>query len=108
MSIFIGRRPEAAFTRVPNEWARDPKLSTKAKGLLTYLLSHEDGYQLSMKQVIAEVKASPKPIILFIDEAHTIIGAGGSRQAAREIANVLNEGNRQGGVTLSPRVMGAR
>jgi len=38
----------------------------------------------------------------------TIIGAGGSRQAAREIANVLNEGNRQGGVTLSPRVMGAR
>lgn len=54
MAIFIGRRPEAGFTRVPNEWARDPKLTTKAKGLLTYLLSHQDGYQLSLKQVIAE------------------------------------------------------
>lgn len=38
----------------------------------------------------------------------TIIGAGGSRAAAREIANVLNDGARQGGVTLSPRVMGMR
>lgn len=54
MAIFIGRRPDAAFTRVPNEWARDPKLSTKAKGLLLYLLSHQDGYQLTVQQAIAE------------------------------------------------------
>jgi hypothetical protein len=54
VAIFIGRRPEAGFTRIPNAWARDPKLTTKAKGLLTYLLSHQDGYQLSLKQVIAE------------------------------------------------------
>jgi hypothetical protein len=54
MAIFIGGRPDTAFTRVPNAWARDPKLTTKAKGLLLYLLSHEDGYQLSLKQVIAE------------------------------------------------------
>ena len=31
-----------------------PETTTKAKGLLTYLLSHQDGYQLSLKQVIAE------------------------------------------------------
>lgn len=54
MAIFIGQRPEASFTRVPNEWARDPKLSFKAKGLLTYLLSHQDGYRLTVEQVIAE------------------------------------------------------
>lgn len=54
MAIFIGRRPETAFTRVPNDWARDPKLSTRAKGLLTYLLSHRDGYRLTVQQVIAE------------------------------------------------------
>jgi len=54
MAIFIGRRPEVGFTRVPNDWARDPKLTTKAKGLLTYLLSHQDGYRLTVQQVIAE------------------------------------------------------
>ena len=30
-----------------------------------------------MKGLIEEVKSSPTPIILFIDEAHTMIGAGG-------------------------------
>jgi type VI secretion system protein VasG len=34
------------------------------------------------------VKASPKPIILFIDEAHTIIGAGGA-QGGGDAANLL-------------------
>lgn len=36
-----------------------------------------------------------------------VIGNGGARQAAREIANVLNEGNRQGGVTLAPGLLRA-
>ena len=35
-------------------------------------------FENRLKGVIAEVKASPHPIILFIDEAHTLIGAGGS------------------------------
>jgi type VI secretion system protein VasG len=38
--------------------------------------------------VINEVKGSPKPIILFIDEAHTMIGAGGS-QGGGDAANLL-------------------
>jgi hypothetical protein len=38
----------------------------------------------------------------------TIVGGGGARGAAREIANVLNDGARLGGVRLSPGLMGAR
>jgi len=38
--------------------------------------------------VIDEVKKSPKPIILFIDEAHTIIGAGG-QAGQNDAANLL-------------------
>src|SRR5262245_62794472 len=41
-----------------------------------------------MKGVISEVKSSAKPIILFIDEAHTIIGAGG-QQGGGDSANLL-------------------
>lgn len=38
--------------------------------------------------MIDEVKASPKPIILFIDEAHTLIGAGGNAGGS-DAANLL-------------------
>ena len=45
-------------------------------------------FENRLKQVIDEVKASPIPIILFIDEAHTLIGAGG--QAGQgDAANML-------------------
>ncbi len=35
-------------------------------------------FENRLKSVIQEVKSSPQPIILFIDEAHMLIGAGGS------------------------------
>ena len=45
-------------------------------------------FENRLKSVIEEVKASPKPIVLFIDEAHTMIGAGG--QAGQgDAANIL-------------------
>ncbi len=45
-------------------------------------------FENRLKSVIDEVKASPTPIILFIDEAHTMIGAGG--QAGQgDAANLL-------------------
>ena len=45
-------------------------------------------FENRLKSVINEVKASPQPIILFIDEAHTMIGAGG--QAGQgDAANLL-------------------
>jgi type VI secretion system protein VasG len=45
-------------------------------------------FEQRLKGVIAEIKASPTPIILFIDEAHTLIGAGGA-QGTGDAANLL-------------------
>ncbi len=45
-------------------------------------------FEQRLKSVIQEVKSSPKPIILFIDEAHTLIGAGGA-QGTGDAANML-------------------
>jgi type VI secretion system protein VasG len=45
-------------------------------------------FENRLKGVIAEVKSSAKPIVLFIDEAHTIIGAGGP-QGGGDAANLL-------------------
>jgi len=45
-------------------------------------------FENRLKSVIDEVKQSPKPIILFIDEAHTLIGAGNSGGQG-DAANIL-------------------
>ncbi|RYZ11869.1 MAG: type VI secretion system ATPase TssH [Comamonadaceae bacterium] len=45
-------------------------------------------FENRLKSVIAEVKASPTPVILFIDEAHQLIGAGGS-EGQGDAANLL-------------------
>ena len=45
-------------------------------------------FENRLKSVITEVKASAKPIILFIDEAHTLIGAGGAAGGG-DAANLL-------------------
>ncbi|HKD13662.1 MAG TPA: type VI secretion system ATPase TssH, partial [Candidatus Angelobacter sp.] len=45
-------------------------------------------FENRLKTLIEEVKSSPSPIILFIDEAHTMIGAGGSA-GQNDAANLL-------------------
>ncbi len=45
-------------------------------------------FENRLKGLIEEVKASPHPIILFIDEAHTMIGAGG-QAGQNDAANLL-------------------
>jgi len=45
-------------------------------------------FENRLKGLIEEVKSSPVPIILFIDEAHTMIGAGGS-EGQGDAANLL-------------------
>ena len=47
-------------------------------GLLQAGASVKGEFEKRLKGVIDEIKASPKPLILFIDEAHTLIGAGGA------------------------------
>ncbi|MBA3975419.1 MAG: type VI secretion system ATPase TssH [Candidatus Solibacter sp.] len=45
-------------------------------------------FENRLKGLIDEVKSSPTPIILFIDEAHTMIGAGGA-EGQNDAANLL-------------------
>jgi type VI secretion system protein VasG len=57
-------------------------------GLLQAGAGVKGEFENRLKSVIEEVKASPQPIIMFIDEAHTMIGAGG--QAGQgDAANLL-------------------
>jgi type VI secretion system protein VasG len=57
-------------------------------GLLQAGASVKGEFENRLKSVIDEVKKSPHPIILFIDEAHTIIGAGG-QAGQNDAANLL-------------------
>lgn len=57
-------------------------------GLLQAGASVKGEFENRLKNVIDEVKKSPHPIILFIDEAHTLIGAGGSAGQG-DAANLL-------------------
>jgi type VI secretion system protein VasG len=57
-------------------------------GLLQAGASMKGEFENRLRQVIDEVQASPKPIILFIDEAHTLIGAGGAAGTG-DAANLL-------------------
>ncbi|CAJ0735313.1 Protein ClpV1 [Ralstonia edaphis] len=63
-------------------------LRTLDMGLLQAGASVKGEFENRLKNVIDEVKKSPKPIILFIDEAHTIIGAGG-QAGQNDAANLL-------------------
>lgn len=57
-------------------------------GLLQAGASVKGEFENRLKQVIQEVQQSPNPIILFIDEAHTMIGAGG-QAGQNDAANLL-------------------
>jgi len=56
-------------------------------GLLQAGASMKGEFEQRLRGVIDEIQTSPKPIILFIDEAHTLMGAGGS--GASDAANLL-------------------
>jgi type VI secretion system protein VasG len=57
-------------------------------GLLQAGAGIKGEFEQRLKSVIDEVKASPQPIIIFIDEAHTMIGAGG-QAGQNDAANLL-------------------
>ena len=57
-------------------------------GLLQAGASMKGEFEQRLRSVIDEVQASPKPIIIFIDEVHTLIGAGGAAGTG-DAANLL-------------------
>jgi type VI secretion system protein VasG len=67
---------------------KDVSLRTLDLGLLQAGASMKGEFENRLRQVIDEVQASPRPIILFIDEAHTLIGAGGAAGQG-DAANLL-------------------
>ncbi|MBV8652884.1 MAG: AAA family ATPase, partial [Alphaproteobacteria bacterium] len=67
---------------------RDVQLLTLDVGLLQAGASMKGEFEQRLRSVIEEVQASPKPIILFIDEAHTLVGAGGAAGTG-DAANLL-------------------
>jgi type VI secretion system protein VasG len=64
------------------------QIHTLDMGLLQAGASVKGEFENRLKNVIDEVKRSPHPIILFIDEAHTMIGAGG-QAGQNDAANLL-------------------
>ena len=67
---------------------REVSLRVLDVGLLQAGASMKGEFENRLRQVIEEVQSSPKPIILFIDEAHTLIGAGGAAGTG-DAANLL-------------------
>ena len=67
---------------------RDVTVRSLDVGLLQAGASMKGEFEQRLRSVIDEIQASPKPIILFIDEAHTLIGAGGAAGTG-DAANLL-------------------
>jgi len=67
---------------------KDVTLRSLDIGLLQAGASMKGEFENRLRQVIEEVQSSPKPIILFVDEAHTLIGAGGAAGTG-DAANLL-------------------
>jgi type VI secretion system protein VasG len=67
---------------------KDVELRSLDVGLLQAGASMKGEFEQRLRSVIDEVQASAKPIILFIDEAHTLVGAGGAAGTG-DAANLL-------------------
>ncbi len=70
------------------EKLRDTDIMTLDLGALQAGASVKGEFEKRFKGLMAEVVQSPKPVILFIDEAHTLIGAG-NQQGGLDISNLL-------------------
>lgn len=67
---------------------QDVSLFSLDIGLLQAGASMKGEFEQRLRQVIDEVQASPKPVILFVDEVHTLVGAGG-QAGTGDAANLL-------------------
>lgn len=73
--------------KVPDK-LKNIELMSLDLGLLQAGASVKGEFEKRLKAIIEEVKSSPTPTILFIDEAHTLIGAG-NQEGGGDAANLL-------------------
>lgn len=86
-AVVEGLALKIAHNQVP-EALKNVQLHTLDMGLLQAGASVKGEFENRLKEVIREVQAATHPIILFIDEAHTLIGAGG-QAGQNDAANLL-------------------
>ncbi len=67
---------------------RDVQLRVMDVGLLQAGASMKGEFENRLRTLLDEVQGSPTPIILFIDEVHTLVGAGGAAGTG-DAANLL-------------------
>jgi type VI secretion system protein VasG len=67
---------------------REVRLLALDVGLLQAGASMKGEFEQRLKSVIEEVQASPVPIVMFVDETHTLVGAGGAAGTG-DAANLL-------------------
>ncbi|MBY6067877.1 type VI secretion system ATPase TssH [Leisingera aquaemixtae] len=67
---------------------KDVRLMVLDVGLLQAGASMKGEFENRLRQVIDEVQASPVPIVMFVDETHTLVGAGGAAGTG-DAANLL-------------------
>jgi hypothetical protein len=73
VSITRGRLPfEKNYTRIPNSWARDGRLSRKARGLLVELLSHKVGWKVTTQDLVKDGKEGRDAVMSAIKELATL------------------------------------
>ncbi|MCV9878089.1 type VI secretion system ATPase TssH [Brenneria izbisi] len=70
------------------ERLRDVELLTLDLGAMQAGASVKGEFEKRFKGVMQEVKTAPRPVILFIDEAHTLIGAG-NQAGGLDVSNLL-------------------
>ena len=86
-AVVEGLAQKIASGEVPHQ-LKDAELISLDMGLLQAGASVKGEFEERLKNVISEVQGSEKPIIVFIDEAHTMIGAGGT-EGQNDAANLL-------------------
>ncbi|MGR3889898.1 AAA family ATPase [Pseudomonas sp. 1152_12] len=95
-AIVEGLALKIVAAQVP-ETLKDTRVLTLDMGLLQAGASLKGEFERRLKGLIDEVNAAPQPVILFIDEAHTLVGTAG-QAGGSDAANLLKPALARGGL----------
>lgn len=96
-AVVEGLALRIANSEVPSQLANIELMSLDL-GLLQAGAAVKGEFEKRLKAIIEDVKSAPTPVILFIDEAHTLIGAG-NQEGAGDAANLLKPALARGEVS---------